>query len=185
MHPEVTATEAGRCRKCGMALVAGDPFDTREVPASSCRPRRPAIKPGVRIKMIVYGPSPWNRRSRHQDFEIVHEKRFHLFVVSRDMDVFEHIHPEQQPDGPWKIEVKLPKARLLSAPVGLPPDRWVAAVHRAHDGDDGLRRGSRVASGASRAGHRSDQDRRFHNRPRRARAVNPRGRSVRPSDRSR
>src|ERR1051325_10348031 len=31
MHPEVTASEPGsRCRKCGMALIPGDPFDTRE-----------------------------------------------------------------------------------------------------------------------------------------------------------
>ena len=46
MHPEVTASDAGRCRKCGMALVAGDPFDTREYGVElSTSPA--AIKPGV------------------------------------------------------------------------------------------------------------------------------------------
>jgi hypothetical protein len=30
MHPDVTAAEAGRCRRCGMALLFGSPFDTRE-----------------------------------------------------------------------------------------------------------------------------------------------------------
>ena len=50
MHPEVTATEAGRCRKCGMALVAGDPFDTREYGVElSTTPV--AIKAGVRTTL--------------------------------------------------------------------------------------------------------------------------------------
>jgi hypothetical protein len=44
-----------------------------------------------------------------RNFEVVHDKRYHLFIVSRDMEVFEHIHPEQRPDGTWAIEVTLPK----------------------------------------------------------------------------
>jgi Heavy metal binding domain len=124
MHPEVTATEAGRCRKCGMALVAGDPFDTREYGVElSAAPT--AIKPRVRttLTFAIRHPGTGDLVTR---FETVHEKRFHLFVVSRDMEVFEHIHPEQQPDGRWKIDVTFPKAgayQLLSdfLPTGGSP----------------------------------------------------------------
>ncbi len=43
-------------------------------------------------------------------FEVVHEKQFHLFVTSHDMEHFEHIHPVEAPDGTWTIETVLPKA---------------------------------------------------------------------------
>src|SRR6185295_6018414 len=31
------------------------------------------------------------------------------FVISQDMEYFQHIHPEEQPDGTWSIDVRLPK----------------------------------------------------------------------------
>jgi len=43
-------------------------------------------------------------------FESVHERQYHLFVISQDMEHFQHIHPEEQPDGTWTIDVTLPKA---------------------------------------------------------------------------
>jgi hypothetical protein len=107
MHPEVTSADGGRCRKCGMALVAGDPFDTREYDLEfSSAPA--VVKAGVPITMSFAVRHP-GTGARITSFEVVHEKRYHLFVVSRDMSVFEHIHPEQRPDGTWAIEVKLPK----------------------------------------------------------------------------
>ena len=30
MHPDITARAEGRCSRCGMALVPGDPLDARE-----------------------------------------------------------------------------------------------------------------------------------------------------------
>lgn len=125
MHPEVTAGEAGnRCRKCGMALVAGDPFDTREyglelttVPA--------AVKAGAPVTLYFTVRHP-GTNALITGYEVVHEKRYHLFVVSRDMEFFQHIHPEQQPDGRWAIQVTLPKPgdyRILSdfLPTGGSP----------------------------------------------------------------
>lgn len=124
MHPEVTAADGGRCRKCGMALVAGDPYDTREYDVEfSTAPR--AVKAGVPITIVLTVRHPGSGVSI-RNFEVVHEKRYHLFVVSRDMEVFEHIHPEQQPDGRWAIEMTLPKPgyyQLLSdfLPTGGSP----------------------------------------------------------------
>ena len=107
MHPEVTGAEPGRCRKCGMLLVAGDPFDTREysvelttVPA--------AVKAGQPATLFFTVRHP-GTGALITTYELVHEKRYHLFVVSSDMEFFEHIHPEQQRDGRWSIEVTLPK----------------------------------------------------------------------------
>ena len=107
MHPEVTAADRGNCRKCGMALVAGDPFDTREYSIEfSTGPT--VVKAGVPITMFFTVRHPGDG-APIRNFEVVHDKRYHLFIVSRDMEVFEHIHPEQRPDGTWAIEVTLPK----------------------------------------------------------------------------
>jgi hypothetical protein len=56
-------------------------------------------------------------------FELVHDMWFHLFIVSRDMQEFQHLHPDMQPDGSWTIDVVLPDAggyEVLSefVPVG-------------------------------------------------------------------
>lgn len=107
MHPEVTAADRGRCRKCGMALVAGDPFDTREY-ALEFSTTPSVVKAGVPITMFFAVRHP-GTDALVRSFEVVHEKRYHLFIVSRDMNVFEHIHPEQRPDGTWAITVTLPK----------------------------------------------------------------------------
>jgi hypothetical protein len=139
MHPEVTAAEGGRCRKCGMALVPGDPFDTREY-ALELSTTPAAIRPGVPTTMVFTIRHPGTGALITQ-FEVVHEKRYHLFVVSRDMDVFQHVHPEQQPDGRWKIQVTLPKPgyyQLLSdfLPTGGSPQFIGRTVETADfDGD--------------------------------------------------
>ncbi len=45
-----------------------------------------------------------------KDFEVVHTKEFHLFVISQDLEFFEHIHPVMRDDGTWTIETSVPKA---------------------------------------------------------------------------
>ena len=107
MHPEVTGAEPGRCRKCGMVLVVGDPFDTREY-SVELTSAPAAVKAGQPVTLFFTVRHP-GTGALITTYELVHEKRYHLFVVSSDMEFFEHIHPEQQPDGRWSIEVTLPK----------------------------------------------------------------------------
>ena len=45
-----------------------------------------------------------------RDFTVVHEKRFHLFVLSQDLTHYEHVHPDPQPDGSFALDVTLPEA---------------------------------------------------------------------------
>src|SRR6266576_5720126 len=87
MHPDVTADEAGRCRKCGMALVPGDPFDTREY-ALELTTAPAAVKAGEPVTLTFAIRHP-GTNALITGYEVVHEKRYHLFVVSRDMEFFE------------------------------------------------------------------------------------------------
>lgn len=39
------------------------------------------------------------------DFDVEHERRMHLIVVRRDFQGFQHLHPEQRPDGSWSVRM--------------------------------------------------------------------------------
>jgi hypothetical protein len=108
MHPDYTLEIAGTCPRCGMALVKATPYDVRDYGFEFTT--MPAlVTPGR--------PSRWRFKVVHpgtgrqvMKFEPVHERQYHLFVISQDMEHFQHIHPEQQGDGAWAIDVTLPKA---------------------------------------------------------------------------
>ena len=44
-----------------------------------------------------------------QRFEMVHEKPFHLFVVSEDLNYFVHEHPELVSDHSFRFKTRFPK----------------------------------------------------------------------------
>lgn len=108
MHPDYTLDIAGTCPRCGMALVRATPYDVRDyvldfqtVPA--------LVKPGEKASWRFTISHPGTGEPVRK-FELVHERPYHLFVISQDMEHFQHIHPEQQADGAWAIDVTLPKA---------------------------------------------------------------------------
>jgi hypothetical protein len=45
-----------------------------------------------------------------RDFDVEHTKRMHLILARRDLTGFQHLHPEQAPDGTWTTTVQLPDA---------------------------------------------------------------------------
>jgi len=108
MHPDYTMDVAGKCPRCGMDLVHAAPFDVRDYQLDF--ETTPAVvKPGQKATLIfkMFHPGSGEQVKK---FETVHEKQFHLFVISQDMEYFQHIHPEEQPDGTWTIDVTLLKA---------------------------------------------------------------------------
>src|SRR6185503_19875231 len=107
MHPDYTLDIAGRCPRCGMALVRGAPVDVRDYGLE--RTTEPAVVQAgtvARWRFRVFHPCTGEPIVK---FETVHERQFHLFVFSQDMTHFQHIHPELQADGTWVIDVTLPK----------------------------------------------------------------------------
>ncbi|BBI34198.1 hypothetical protein [Cohnella abietis] len=45
-----------------------------------------------------------------KSFDINHEKKMHLIVVSKDLSYFDHIHPEYKEEGTFVVQTKLPSA---------------------------------------------------------------------------
>jgi hypothetical protein len=108
MHPDYTLDIAGTCPRCGMALVRATPFDVRDYGFEfTTSPTLVRANERAQWRFKVFHPSTGQQVSK---FEPVHERQYHLFVISQDMEHFQHIHPEEQSDGTWTIDVTLPKA---------------------------------------------------------------------------
>jgi 5-hydroxyisourate hydrolase-like protein (transthyretin family) len=108
MHPDYTTEVEGKCPRCGMALVKASPFDVRDYELEFTTTPK-LVRAGQRAtwRLAVLHPETHKPITA---FEVVHEKQYHLFVISQDMEYFQHLHPELQPDGAWTIDVTLPKA---------------------------------------------------------------------------
>ena len=109
MDPEIRSNSAGVCRRCGMALVAGVPepvefnVDVTTIP--------PAPEPGHRAVLQFAVRDPWKDRPVG-GFNLVHERLFHAFVVSQDLQFFEHGHPRLVGEGLLQYPVTFPKAGM-------------------------------------------------------------------------
>lgn len=115
MHSDYTADIQGTCPRCGMALVHAAPFDVRDYDLD-LRTVPAVVKAGQKATLRFQVIHPGTREVVRK-FETVHERPYHLFVISQDMSHFEHIHPRQLADGTWTIDVTLPKPgyyKLLS-----------------------------------------------------------------------
>jgi hypothetical protein len=114
MDPEVRSKLPGLCPRCGMTLVAGlptpveYPMEFRAVP--------PSIPAGraITLEFRILDPKTGRPVTR---FEIIHEKLFHLFLVSQDLTYFSHEHPVLEAGGWFRLKTRLPKPgayRLLA-----------------------------------------------------------------------
>jgi len=108
MHPNEVKAEPGTCSICGMKLVPGDPMATADyVMRVTMEPRAPKPGQSVKFRLAVLHPLTG---AMVKDFAEVHDKLFHLFIVSRDMSQWAHVHPEPEKDGSFTIEHTIPTA---------------------------------------------------------------------------
>lgn len=110
MHPEVRQAQEGGCPKCGMPLSTVRPSvrGAYRLDVIST-PRAPKAGETVRLNFVVAHPETG---ARVRDYVLNHERLFHLFIVSADMNEYQHIHPQLDADGSFKVETKLPRAGL-------------------------------------------------------------------------
>ena len=95
MHPEVRSPAAANCRICAMSLVPIPPPRLGEYKLDvTLLPRAGGGASGLEI--AVRDPETGDPVKQFID---VHERPFHLFILSRDLSQFAHVHPERAPDG--------------------------------------------------------------------------------------
>jgi hypothetical protein len=106
MDPDVRSALPGSCNRCGMNLIVGviDPIEYGL--DLKLQPRVPRADQSVELIFAVNEP---NSGKPVQDFEVLHERLFHLFVVSDGLDFFLHEHPLLGRDGRFRFRTRFPK----------------------------------------------------------------------------
>lgn len=106
MDRDVRSDKPGVCPRCGMKLAFGVqeeeefPMDVQFNPA--------VFRAGEKVQIHFRISDPKTKKAVNH-YEIVHEKLFHLFIVSQDLQYFLHDHPVPQPDGSFIFEQTFPK----------------------------------------------------------------------------
>jgi len=119
MDPDVRSNTPGVCPRCGMKLASGLPDQVEYHMDLDVAPR--PLKPGAPSRLSFFVHDPWKGRQVTK-FQVVHEKLFHMFIVSQDLKVFVHDHPVFQPDGSFTYDYSFPKPGMYRILGDFYPD---------------------------------------------------------------
>jgi hypothetical protein len=120
MDPDVRASHPDNCARCGMKLVAGIPEPVEYHMDVTVTPRTPRPLETANLKFVVH--DPWKHKPV-SNFQVVHEKLFHMFVVSQDLEFFLHDHPTLGADGAsFNYGLKFPKGGMFRVLGDFYPD---------------------------------------------------------------
>jgi hypothetical protein len=106
MDKDVRSDKPGFCPRCGMKLVLGIPEDVEYPLELKIHPAVFRAGEKVQLKFRIADP---HTGKTVDHFEVVHERLFHLFLVSEDLQYFVHEHPVPQPDGTFLYDMAFPK----------------------------------------------------------------------------
>ena len=117
MDKDVRSHSPGTCPKCGMALTSNvpEPVEYRlELHVS------PAPTPNAKVRLRFAVFDPW-KNNLVTSFSEIHEKLFHAFIVSRDLQFFVHDHPVWRDDS-FIYDVAFPKPGMYRILGDFYPD---------------------------------------------------------------
>lgn len=109
MDPDVRSNIPGVCPRCGMTLRAGIPEPVEFPMDMKITPT--AVKAGEKVQLEFSVRDPENNKLV-QHFQIVHEKLFHMFLISQDLKFFLHDHPVFGADGKFRFDIAFPRPGL-------------------------------------------------------------------------
>ena len=119
MDPDIRSKAPGKCSKCGMALELGIPEQIEYPVKLRATPAwLPSGRP-VELQIEVLDPK---KGQRVRQFRLVHERLFHLFLVSEDLEYFAHEHPELGADSIFRYRAVLPRTGLYRLLLDFYPE---------------------------------------------------------------
>ncbi len=104
MHPEITGNQGDKCSKCGMDLTLVDEKSI-SLEYFMAMKAEPAELTAQQNASLFFTPKVKGDESARVPLDVVHDKKMHLIVVSNDLSYFDHVHPEFQATGDYKINV--------------------------------------------------------------------------------
>jgi hypothetical protein len=127
MHPDVRSPSTGTCRLCAMPLVLIPPPRLGEYKLDiTVHPRAGGGASG--LTLAVRDPETGDPVTSFID---VHERPFHLFILSRDLARFAHVHPEPAPDGAFELRQDIEAGEHMLIADFLPAGGTTQLVQRA------------------------------------------------------
>jgi len=127
MHPDVRSPGSGKCPLCAMPLVAIPPPRIGEYKLDvTILPRAGGGASGLALAMR--DPETGDPVKSFID---VHERRLHLFIISRDLSQFAHVHPELRQDGSFELKHDLGAGEFVLIADFLPAGGTSQLVQRA------------------------------------------------------
>jgi hypothetical protein len=127
MHPDVRAPGAATCPICAMALVPIPPPRVGEFKLDVAVTPRPGGG-AAGLSLAIRDPDTGDPVTR---FIEVHERQLHLFVISRDLERFDHVHPERRDDGTFELRHELPAGEYMLIADFLPANGTMQMLQRA------------------------------------------------------
>jgi len=128
MHPAVRAAGASKCPLCGMEMVPIPPPKVGEYALDVAVTQGTEKGRAVTLRLTVRDPLDG---AVVTSFLNVHERSFHLFIVSRDLSTFVHAHPAQRDGGDFALDQVLAPGEYMLIADFLPSGGTPQIVHRA------------------------------------------------------
>jgi hypothetical protein len=119
MDPDVRSNKEGICPRCGMKLRSGIPEPVEFSVDFKVTPRAPRLGEKAHLEFTIRDPQN-DRQVEH--FEIVHEKLFHMFVISRDLIFFLHDHPVFGEDAKFRYDLAFSRPGLYRVLADFYPE---------------------------------------------------------------
>jgi hypothetical protein len=128
MHPNVRAPAAGKCPICAMDLV---PIPPPRIGQYRLDVSAAAAAGGKGTSALTFRIRDPQSGEPVTSFVSLHERLFHLFVISRDLRFFAHEHPEQRDDR-FELPIDLAPGSYMLLADFMPAGGAPQMVHRAH-----------------------------------------------------
>ena len=128
MHPGVRSAGPAVCAICSMNLVPIPPPRVGEYSLEVTIEPVSNRSGSFRLEIVVRDP---DTRDVVRKFLEVHERLFHLFIISRDLERFAHVHPAHHASGTFVLEHALEPGEYMLIADFLPADGTSQTVHRA------------------------------------------------------
>jgi len=105
MDHDIRSNVPGKCSRCGMKMVEGIPEPIEYHLDLTVTPKPVKAQEQAHLRFDVRDPWKDNPVTK---FTVVHEKLFHAFVVSEDLQFFLHDHPTWE-NGSFNYNLAFPK----------------------------------------------------------------------------
>lgn len=130
MHLGIRTKLPGKCPKCGMDLVSIEPAVPEEFNLKlEATPKVPVPNKPLNLHLTISNP---RNGARVKQFALMHDRMFHLFLVSQDLSDFQHIHPQQLEDGSFMIDTVLKRPGLYKVYADFYPLEGAPQMLQTH-----------------------------------------------------